>query len=210
MTLSPCYISGVTIALLASTPTATADPAPSATPSTTAEPSSYLEAMADDHRPLRRGFTFELGFGGSLTYVARERADGHTGIGPTTLAVGAGFFVTPKVALLARWSGTTYFDTNAAGETTQVVNELGGLHLQYWANDTISLGAGPALAVVGVNPFFGADGSPQVGFGGSARVGFSVFSAKHHVLRLSWETFNSKIASAFLYGSALAFEWQYF
>jgi hypothetical protein len=192
----------LSLTLLASS--AKADPAPSNAPS------SYLEAMAEDNRPLRRGFTLELGFGGSLTYVARERADGHTGIGPTTLAVGVGVFVTPKVALLARWSGTTYFDENAKGETTQVINELGGFHLQYWANDAISLSAGPALAVVGVNPVFAADGNPQVGFGGSGRVGYSLFSAKHHVLRLSWETFNSKIASAFIYGSALSFEWQYF
>lgn len=190
------------IALIASS--ALADPEPST------EPSSYIEAMAEDNRPLRRGFTFELGLGGSLTYVARERADGQTGIGPTTLSVGAGFFVTPKVALLARWAGTTYFDTNASGETTQLINEQGGFHLQYWENDWISLSAGPALAVVGVNPFFGADGKPQVGFGGSARVGYSVFATKHHVLRISLETFNTKIASAFLYGSALSCEWQTF
>jgi hypothetical protein len=195
-----------TFVLVASS--AMADPTPAT--ATTSEPSSYLAAMAEDNRPLRRGFTLELGFGASLTYVARERADGHTGIGPTTLAVGIGAFVTPKVALLARWSGTTYFQDNARGQTTQVIHELGAFHLQYWANDAISLGAGPGLAVVGVNPFLASDADPVVGFGGSARVGYSLFAAKHHVLRLSWETFNSKIPSAFFYGSAISFEWQYF
>ena len=181
-----------------------------ADPPTNPQPSPFMEALADDSRPLRRGFTFELGFGGSLTYVARERAEGRTAIGPTTLAVSAGVFVTPKVGLLARWAGTTYFDENADGATTQVVSELGGIHLQYWANDVVSLSAGPGLAVVGVNPLLATDGPPYVGFGGSARAGYSIVSAKHYVLRLSWETFNSKIARAFIYGSALSLEWQYF
>ena len=60
------------------------------------------------------------------------------------------------------------------------------------------------------NPFFAADGYPHAGFGGSARAGYSVFGTKHHVLRVSWETFNSKVARTFIYGSALSLEWQYF
>ncbi|MDB5212911.1 MAG: hypothetical protein JWO86_838 [Myxococcaceae bacterium] len=182
-------------------PSAMADPA---------APDPYLQAMGDDSRPLRRGFTLEVGFGGALTYVARERADGQTGLGPTTLSFGVGWFVTPKVALLARSSGTTYFDKTSSGDTSQIFNALYGGQLQYWANDIISLSAGPALAVVFENPFLASEAKPQFGFGGSSRVGFSLFSAKHHVVRLSWEVFDSKVARAFVFGSALSVEWQYF
>jgi hypothetical protein len=194
-----------TAALALTAPPARAEPA-AASPA----PSSYAEAMADDQRPLRRGVTFELGLGAALTYVTHERADAQTGVGPTTLAVSAGYFVTPKVALLARWAGTTFFDKNASGDTTQVIVELGGWHLQYWANDFVSLSAGPALAVIGVNPLLASDFAPKFGFGGSSRFGYSIFTAKHHVLRVSWETFNSKIARSFVFGSALSIEWQYF
>jgi hypothetical protein len=173
------------------------------------QPNPFLEAMMGDNRPLRQGFTFEVGFGGSLTYVARELADGHLGVGPTTLAVGAGVFITPKLALLARLAGTTYFDKNVDGETTQIIHGLGGIHLQYWVNDAVSLSTGPAIAVVGANPLLAADGSAHLGVGGSSRVGYSLFSSKHHVLRLSWETFNTKISRALIFGSALSFEWQY-
>ncbi len=182
-------------------------------PSATADggaPDPYLQAIHDDTLPLRRGFTLEAGFGGGLTYVARERADGQTGLGPTTLSFGVGWFVTPKVALLARTAGTTYFDTTSNGDLSQVWNVLYGVQLQYWANDTISLSAGPALAVVFENPFLSTEAKPLVGFGGSSRIGFSIFSARHHVVRISWEVLNSKVASAFVFGSALALEWQYF
>jgi len=173
-------------------------------------PDPYLQAIHDDTLPLRRGFTLEVGLGGSLTYVAREQADGRTGVGPTTLSFGVGWFVTPKVALLARTSGTTYFDTTSNGDLSQVWNALYGVQLQYWANDTISLSAGPALAVVFENPFLSTEAKPLVGFGGSSRIGYSLFSAKHHVVRISWEVFNSKVTSAFVFGSALGVEWQYF
>ena len=179
-------------------------------PADVGAPDPYLQAIHDDALPLRRGFTLELGLGGALTYVARERADGQTGLGPTTLSVGVGWFVTPKVALLARTSGTTYFDTTSSGDLSQIWNALYGAHLQYWANDTISLSAGPALAVVFENPFLSTEAKPLVGFGGSSRIGFSLFSAKHHVVRLSWEVFDSKVTRAFVFGSALAVEWQYF
>ena len=170
----------------------------------------YLQAIHDDTLPLRRGFTLEAGFGGGLTYVARERQDGQTGFGPTTLSFGIGWFVTPKVALLARTAGTTYFDTTSSGDVSQVWNVLYGAQLQYWANDTISVAAGPALAVVFENPFLATEAKPLVGFGGSSRIGFSLFRAKHHVVRLAWEVFDSKVTNAFVFGSALSVEWQYF
>jgi hypothetical protein len=124
--------------------------------------------------------------------------------------VSAGIFVTPKVALLGRWAGTTYFDSNERGDRRQVLNELIGAHLQYWANDAISLSAGPALAVVTDNPVFAHSDDPEFGIGGSARLGYSLFTTTHHCVRLSWETFNSKVAHAFVFGSALSVEWQYF
>lgn len=159
---------------------------------------------------MRRGLTLELGLGAALTHVAREKAEAESGLGPAALSIGVGGFVTPKLAILAREAGTTYFGSRAGGDVTQHLLLSYGVQLQYWANDWVSISAGPALAVAGDNPLLATSHDLALGLGASARTGIALLAVTHHVLRASCEIFNAKVPDAFVFGSTLGVEWQTF
>ncbi|WP_394846471.1 hypothetical protein LZC95_03275 [Pendulispora brunnea] len=162
-------------------------------------------------RPLRQGFTLELGLGGALTHVSPERGESLTRFGLAPLSMSVGGFLSPDVALLARAAGTSYFREDAHGDLHQFVNGFYGGHVQFWVNDDIMLSGGPGLVLFGENTFLHTGtNDTEVGYGASFRAGFGVLSTKHHSLRFAVEVFPSKYKDAFVMGSALNFEWQYY
>ncbi len=162
--------------------------------------------------PHHEGFTMELGLGASLMNVAPEgNIPSETKFGLAPLSVSLGAFVSPKVAILARAAGTSFFAKNGYGESTQFASSFYGAHIQYWINDDLMISGGPGVMVYGENPFFGHNATdPVVGYGLSARVAYAFVSAKHHSVRLALEAFPAKYDKAFVFGSALNLEWQYF
>lgn len=162
---------------------------------------------------LRKGFTFELGLGVAMTHDADGTAS-RTRLGIAPLSASLGGFVSPRVALLGRAAGTSYFGTNDAGRTAQYVYGYYGVHLQYWLSERWMVSGGPGLLLSWESPFLvepvgGSLKSQRTGFGASLRSGYAVFTNPHHTLRFSLEAFPGTYGKGFVFGSAVNFEWQF-
>jgi hypothetical protein len=180
-------------------------------------PVASTEPIADESSsapasdaPFRHGFTMELGLGAALTNVNPDAGAGETQLGLAPLSIGVGGFVNRDVAVLARIAGTSYFDKNARGDNTQFVNGFYGVHVQYWFNDHLMISGGPGFTLFGENSFLGQARRTVSGYGASFRVAAGLLATKHHSLRVALEVFPSKYEKAFVMGSAVNLEWQYY
>jgi hypothetical protein len=173
-------------------------------------PMVYSQQQAE--RPVRNGFTLELGIGASLMQTLPEVGDTQNEFGLAPLSLSLGGFINESMAIMFRMSGTSYFTDNAVGDSSQVLNGFYGIHFQYWLNDQIFVSGGPGFALVGMNPLLKSDydPDPETGFGLSFRAGYSFFNLENHSLRLSLELFSSFLDNANVIGEAINFEWQWF
>jgi hypothetical protein len=194
-------------------------PAPSAPAPASASPAGQQQGPAaaeavpepSAERPLRQGFTLELGLGAALTHVSVTGGEAKTSFGLAPLSLSLGGFLTPDVALLARIAGTSYFDKGASGDTTQFASGFYGAHLQYWVDDRFMLSGGPGFMLFGENSFISAGAKkPLTGYGASVRAAYAFYAGTHHALRIALEAFPAKYEEAFVLGTALNFEWQYY
>ncbi len=189
-------------------------PAP-ATPVSAAQahdPSEQAPPDIDDSRPLRHGFTLELGVGLSLVNVNPDAGTSTMKLGLAPLSLSLGGFITENVALLLRCAGASNFEDDSRGKLAQVTTTFYGAHVQYWFNDRFMMSGGPGVMVFSkssvTSPFTAENAA--VGYGASVRAGYAVFANTHHALRFSVEAFPAKYENAFVFGSALNFEWQYY
>src|SRR5262245_44564019 len=75
-----------------------------------APPAYYAEPAPEPRWPLRQGFTLELGLGPAYTAVGKSsRWQGGFGYGGASLSLGG--FVSPRVAISGRVTGTTFFNS---------------------------------------------------------------------------------------------------
>lgn len=170
-------------------------------------------------RPIREGFTLELGLGGAMTVVSREvgtvtydrghlsstssnETSTHSGFAPLSLGIGG--FITEDWALLFRASGTSFFQ-----DERQWLNVFSGIAVQYWPTDRFMLGAG-----IGIGTFMtisnrsSSDQSENRGLALSARAGYSVVSGQSNALRLAIELTPAYYEHSRVTGVAMGLEWQ--
>ena len=103
------------------------------------------------------------------------------GLAPLALSIGG--FLTPKVALLFRAAGTSYFVGN-----TQYINAFYGPVVEVWPHPVFFVGGGPGLGVFGANPLTSSYGrDPEGAFALDARAGFALIQGRNHDLTLSVE-----------------------
>ncbi len=170
-------------------------------------------APVDDSRPLRRGFTMELGLGVALTLNTDTRpGPSHAKVGLAPLSLSLGGFVSERVALLGRIAGTSFFEDDYTGKTVQYTSGFYGAHVQYWFTDRFMMSGGPGFSLFGKTSLGSQWGAskPSVGYALSIRAAYAVFVNKHHALRLALEAFPVLQDGAPIFGSALNFEWQYY
>jgi hypothetical protein len=171
-------------------------------------------------RPNRSGFTLEVGVGGALTVVNDDVADFsfssngpsmesvHTrtrawgGVAPLSISIGG--FVTERVALLFRASGTAYFKYSANDAYT---NSFYGPAVQVWANDRFMWSAGLGLGLHGESPLTGTGGM-DLGLAASLRAGYAFFLSDWHLARVGLELVPGVFDGTRTLGAAATLDWQ--
>jgi hypothetical protein len=170
-----------------------------------------VPAAATDVEPVsvRSGFTAELGLGAGMTMISPEMGDSENKAGLSGLTLGLGAFVTDRIAVLGRVSGTT-FNQDVLGDDHMFVNSLLLVGGQYWVNDAFTVTAGAGLGVFGPSPFDSLDGvDNQNGLALSAGAGYSFLVSGQHALRAALEVMPAFYDGATVVGSGLRIEWQY-
>lgn len=177
-------------------------------------------AVAAEERPVRSGFTLELGLGAAVTSVTRELSscfgsttggtgcsdtsdtDVYAGIAPLSLGIGA--FLSRDVALTLRTSATGYFRSSDLW-----LNSFFGPAVQYWPTDYLALGGGAGLGVFGPDPALARSSrDPKAGFALSLRAGLDPFALREHSFRISLEVLPAFYEGSRVIGTALVVEWQ--
>lgn len=171
-------------------------------------------------RPHRSGFTLEVGLGGALTLVNDDVADVtragngqymaslHTrtrawgGVAPLSISVGG--FVSERVALLFRASGTAYFKYSA---NNAYANSFYGPAVQFWVNDRFMWSAGLGLGLHGESPLTGTGGMDP-GVAASLRAGYAFFVSDWHLMRVGLELVPGVFDGTRTLGAAATLDWQ--
>lgn len=163
-------------------------------------------------RPIRNGFTLELGLGLSFSHVFPPGPGGSfTKAGLAPLSISLGGFLNNNWALLFRIAGHSYFSDDAVGDKVQTTAAFVGAHVQYWFNDWFMVSGGPGVVGFGTRNGFNQLGTDRGGFGVSLRAGFSFATWENHSLRFSLELFPAVLeGSTKIMGEAINFEWQWF
>lgn len=176
-------------------------------------------SSSSEKRPIREGFTLELGLGGAMTVVSREvgtviydrgqlsstssnETSAHSGFAPLSLGIGG--FITEDWALLFRASGTSFFH-----DERQWLNVFSGIAVQYWPTDRFMLGTGIGIGTfMSISNDSSSDQSGNRGLALSARAGYSVVSGQTNALRLAFEVTPAYYEHSRVTGVAMGLEWQ--
>lgn len=170
-------------------------------------------------KPVREGFTLELGLGGAMTFISTQiqhvtydqgqlssesstETTTQTGFAP--LALGIGGFLSEDWALLFRASGTSF-----SHEGKRWMNTFSGIAVQHWPSDRIMLGAGLGMGIFTATSG-SSSGSATVdrGFSFSARAGYSIMSGQSNALRLAMEITPAFYEHTRVTGVAMGLDWQ--
>lgn len=176
-----------------------------------AEETTQPAAVADvEPMSVRSGFTLELGLGAGLTMVSPEMGESENKMGLSGLTLGLGAFVTDRVAVLARATGTS-FQQDVLGEGHTFINSVLLVGGQYWVNDQLTVTAGAGLGILGPSPFESDLDAveDQKGFAVSAGAGYSFLLSGQHALRAALEVIPGFYDGATVVGTGLRLEWQY-
>lgn len=169
-----------------------------------------VSTPAAAEEPKREGFTLEVGIGGAVTTIRPDAGDAYTRGGLAPLSLSLGGFLTPEVALMARFAGTSLFET-FGGETLQLTNAFYGVALQYWPIDELFLGAGFGFAVFDDNPFSGGNRVlAETGVGLTARLGWSFITLRHHSVAFVYELYPTFYDGTTVIGNAFIIQYQLF
>jgi len=172
-------------------PVVVTGPAPASTPEPEEHPAPEAREAYVPH-----GFTFELGLGISQTSIQSDLASRErnaTGLAP--LSFGIGGFLSPKVALMFRGSGTSLFREDALNRSYQVVNGHYGPSVQVWVTDRFFVGGGVGVAILATTPFqrlARADQFTEIGFGVNGRAGWAFALAGKHAFTVSLDLYGSR------------------
>jgi hypothetical protein len=168
--------------------------------------------------PRHEGFTGDLGIGVSLMSVPGPRLycerdacspsrlprSSHFGLAPLSLSLGG--YITPRVALLARAAGTSYFED---GE--QIGHNFYGVLAEIWPIDEVFISGGVGFGIYGPNPLF--SGSSRNSVGGWAldvRVGAALAQGTNHDFTLALEAIPGFYNGYTVQGFALVGAWKWY
>jgi len=168
--------------------------------------------------PERAGFTGDLSIGASLTTRTSSSAgvssdgtfteDTSTELEPglAPLGVSLGGYVTPRVALLGRLAGTSYFRGSH-----QYLQLFTGPMVEYWPHDRWFLAGGIGLGTFTPNPLTGASVvSSREGLAFDARAGAVLVGRTRHALTLSLEVISVVYENRTQVGAALLAAWKWY
>lgn len=170
--------------------------------------------------PRHQGFTGDLGIGLSFMSVpsdsrcsisvsggitcTNDAREGHVGLAPLSLSLGG--FVTHEVALLARVSGTSYFESG-----DQITHNFYGVLAEVWPIDELFLSGGIGLAIYGPNPLFSRSSRESVGgWALDFRVGTALAQGTNHDFTLSLEAIPGFYDGETVHGFALVGAWKWY
>jgi hypothetical protein len=167
--------------------------------------------------PERAGFTGDLSIGGSLTTrtVSSASFSSNGGVtedtstelepGLAPLGVSLGGYLTPRIALLGRLAGTSYFRGSH-----QYLQLFAGPFVEYWPRDRWFLAGGIGLGTFTPNPLTGSSVvSPRQGLAFDARAGAVLTGGARHALTLSLEIIPA-VYNEFRLGAALVAAWKWY
>ncbi|HYJ11879.1 MAG TPA: hypothetical protein VEX18_22800 [Polyangiaceae bacterium] len=172
-------------------------------------------------KPRHDGFTGDLGIGISLMLVPRhtacvsstpdgcagfegDRTDKELGLAPLSLSLGG--FVSPKVAILARAAGTSYFDRG-----DQIVHNFYGAIVEIWPSDYVYLSGGVGFALFGENPFLsGGNDYLEGGWALDVRAGVALAQGTNHDFTLSIEAIPGFYEDETVVGFGLVGAWKWY
>jgi len=172
-------------------------------------------------KPRHDGFTGDLGLGISLMLVPRhsvcrsstpdgcagfegDRTDTELGLAPLSLSLGA--FVSPKVAILARAAGASYFDRG-----DQIVHNFYGAIVEVWPNDYVYVSGGVGFALFGENPFLsGGNAYLEGGWALDVRAGVALAQGTNHDFTLSIEAIPGFYEDETVVGFGLVGAWKWY
>jgi hypothetical protein len=204
------------LGLVAVPTSAFAQETPSPSPEPEVTPPGEQPAATGAAEYVRHGFTMELGLGLSHTAVWSDvSAREHSDLGLAPLSLGLGGFLSPRVALIGRASGTSTFRDDAQGKSYQTLNAFYGPTLQYWATDRLYVGGGVGLAVLAADPLKSGSNKDvqfiETGLGFTARLGWAfALPGDHNALTLGVEAFASRFADSTTMATATTLGWQFF
>lgn len=134
---------------------------------------TFLAPRVASAQAEREGFTLlvNLGVGFQTDTAVEESAVGLAGAN-----LGLGGFLTPKLALMGRFSGT-----NVSYDRFSQVSGTVAVSLQYWANDFVAIEAGGAVG------YWSTEGDADSGPGLMFGVDFTVFNRGKHNLQVGVE-----------------------
>lgn len=166
--------------------------------------------------PRHQGFTGDLGIGLSLMNVPSFALScglngctdvprsSHWGLAPLSLSLGG--FVTHEVALLARLSGTSYFEGGA-----QIGHNFYGVLAEVWPIDELFVSGGIGLGIYGPNPLFSRSDRESVGgWALDFRVGAALAQGTNHDFTLSLEAIPGFYDGETVHGFALVGAWKWY
>ena len=153
------------------------------------------QAATTPQGPNRGGFTLLLTMGVGLQ--SNEMTDESTaGLGGLNLGIGG--FVSPDLAVMFRASGT-----NVSFDNRDVVSGVGGVSVQYWANDVVNLEGGAGFGFANADP-----GTEESGFGLIIGAGFSFFHRGKNSLQVGVEYAPVFLDFGNVHNVSIAFGWQ--
>jgi len=128
-----------------------------------------------------------------------------SGVGLGGLNLGIGGFVSPDLAVMFRASGTNVdFDRSKYfNVSTNFVSGVGGVSVQYWANNVVNLEGGAGFAFANADP-----GPDDSGFGLIAAIGFSFWHKGKHSLQFGIEYAPVFLDSGNVHNVCFTFGWQ--
>jgi hypothetical protein len=169
--------------------------------------------------PRHEGFTGDLGIGVSLmsepgpqwdcdraqcSRISGSPRSSHFGLAPLSLSLGG--YITPRVALLARAAGTSYFED---GE--QIGQNFYGVLAEIWPIDEVFISGGVGLGIYGPNPLFSRSSRHSVGgWALDVRVGAALAQGTNHDFTLALEAIPGFYDEKTVQGFALVGAWKWY
>lgn len=184
---------------------------------------TWLAPAAACARPHHSGFTGDLGLGFAVTFAPEYRGTATCSAGPgalcsissekrhpakpglAPLSLSLGGFATPKVAILARVSGVSYFESG-----DQISSTFYGGIVELWPLDEIYVSGGVGFALTGGNPFFNRNATQTAGWALDFRVGSALVQGTNHDFTLSLEVIPGFYDGEVITGGAVVGAWKWY